>query len=61
MIREQEHWAYEQHKQRMTTKEWKTVLLNKDDTLIFHGRVRQLKAKNLGSGVVEVYKQPKPI
>lgn len=42
----------------MTTKQWGEILLAKDDTLIFHGRLYQLKAKRLGAGVVEVYKKP---
>jgi hypothetical protein len=29
-----------------------------EDQLIRHGRLRKLVAKNLGYGVVEVYKEP---
>jgi hypothetical protein len=56
MIRDQAHWLYENYVQRMTTKEWKQVLLNEDDTIIFKGRLWRLKARSLGYGVVEVRK-----
>jgi len=52
------HWVFEGFKQRMTTKEWKAILLEEEDIIFVHGRMRHLKAKSLGSGVVEVYKQP---
>jgi hypothetical protein len=41
----------------MTTKEWKQILLNGKDKIIFRGGVVRLKAENLGHGVVEVYKE----
>jgi len=50
------HWNCATHRQRMTTKEWKHILLDKRDYIIFCGRIVPLKAKNLGVGVVEVYK-----
>ena len=53
------HWVYEDYTQRMTTKEWKIILLNESDKIIFLGLLRQLKGKRLGSGVVEIYKEPK--
>lgn len=52
------HWTFEDYKQRMTTKEWKSILLSGNDSIIFHGRLRKLKSKNLGHGVVEIYKAP---
>lgn len=52
------HWVFESYKQRMTTKEWKKILLNEEDRIIFRGNLRQLKARSLGAGVVEVYKEP---
>ncbi len=58
MGRDNAHWVREDYRQRMTTKQWKKLLLDKEDGLIFHGRVRQLKAKSLGAGVYEVYKEP---
>ena len=51
------HWKFEDYKQRMTTKDWRDILLNKNDTIIFRGRLKQLKAKRLGSGIVEIYKK----
>jgi len=58
MILSQGHWDYENFTQRLTTKQWRILLLNKKDTLIFNGRLRQLKAKNLGAGVYEISKEP---
>lgn len=55
-ILHENHWITEGFTQRMTAKSWKLLLLNNDDNLIFEGRVRQLKAKRLGYGVVEVSK-----
>ena len=59
-IKDEGHWLYEDYSQRITTKDWKKLLLNKEDNVIFHGRLRQLKAKNLGAGVLEIYKEPLP-
>ena len=56
--RSNNHWALEGYRQRMTTKEWKQILLNGDDVMFFEGRMRRLKGKNLGAGVIEVYKVP---
>lgn len=50
------HWTVPDYKQRMTTKEWKQILLSEQDKIIYNGRVVQLYAYNLGHGVVEVYK-----
>lgn len=51
------HWRLESYKERMTIREWKELLLNKEDSIIFQGRVRPLIAESLGFGVVEVSKQ----
>ena len=56
-ILDAQHWDFEDYKQRITTKEWKQLLLNDEDVLIFKGRVTKLVAKNLGHGVVEISKQ----
>lgn len=50
------HWTVKYFKQRMTTKEWKNILLEEKDTIIYHGLVVKLKAKKMGYGVVEVSK-----
>jgi len=42
----------------MTRKDWAKILLDGGDTIIVNGRVRQLKARNLGAGIVEIYKAP---
>ncbi len=57
-LRDDGHWITEDYRQRMTLKQWKTILLNGQDTLIFHGRLRTLIAKRLGAGVVEIFKKP---
>jgi len=50
------HWVFEEYTQRVTTKEWKQILLSGGDKIIFRGHLVQLKGKNLGAGVVEIYK-----
>ncbi len=57
-IRNINHWTLEHYTQRITSKEWKELLLNGDDTLIFRGRLRKLQYENLGSGVFEISKKP---
>jgi hypothetical protein len=42
----------------MTAKEWRQVLLNGQDSIIFAGTPTRLIARSLGFGVVEVSKQP---
>lgn len=51
------HWTIEGFKQRMASKEWKELLLSEFDSIIVNGNMRKLIAKNLGFGVVEVYKE----
>lgn len=41
-------------RQRITTTEWKKILLSYGDKFIRKGAVRQLVAKDIGFGVVEV-------
>lgn len=53
-----QHWQLESYRQRMTTNEWRQLLLNHDDIVTFKGRVRKLLANRLGGGVVEVFKAP---
>jgi len=55
------HWTMEDYRQRMTSEEWKRILLASEDTIIFRGKLRRLVAKNIGHGVVEVYKSAIPI
>lgn len=52
------HWAAEYYRQRVTRKEWKEILLEHGDSIIFRGRLRKLKAQHLGAGVYEIYKLP---
>ena len=55
---EQGFWHRENFFQRVENKVWKQALLNEDDRIIVRGKVRQLVAKNLGYGVVEVSLKP---
>jgi len=50
------HWKFADYRQRMTNKEWREILLDERDRVLFRGRIIQLRAKSLGSGVVEVFK-----
>lgn len=60
-ILDDQHWTFEDYKQRMVTKDWKALLLNDDDKMIFAGRLRQLVGKNLGAGVWEISKAPSEV
>ena len=55
-ILDEQHWVMPDYRQRMMASDWKQLLLNNDDKVIFRGLITKLKAKNLGYGVVEVYK-----
>ena len=44
--------------QRVTTKDWKVMLLSERDKPIIRGHVRQIVAKRLGAGVVELRLKP---
>ena len=48
------HWNVRGYKQRMTTKQWREILLASKDRIIVGGLVRTLASKSLGAGVVEV-------
>ena len=50
------HWKHRAFTQRMTTSQWKKILLASEDRIIFKGEIVALKAKNLGFGVVEISK-----
>lgn len=58
MEREGHHWLVEDHKQRITEKELREMLLAGEDTIIYHGRIRRLKAKHLLVGIYEISKEP---
>lgn len=58
MEKDKRHWISESFRQRMTMKDWKILLLNHDDSVIFKGKLRKLKVKHLGVGVVEIFKEP---
>lgn len=52
------HWQNEDFKQRMTATEWRRILLDGTDRLIFKGEIRQLETKRIGPCVYEVGKKP---
>ena len=56
-ILDKQHWDFENYAQRITTKDWKTLLMNDDDKIIYRGRVLDLVAKKIFSGVVEITKE----
>ena len=58
MKKDIEHWQYEDHRQRITTEEWKKLLLEKDENIIYHGRLRRLLGKRIAPGIYEIYKEP---
>lgn len=47
--------AKETNTQRMLATDWRQVLLKYQDEIVIKGKVRKLKAKSIGVGVVEVY------
>ena len=51
------HWVYPDYKQRIATKDWKELLLDDNDKIVFRGRLTQIKARRLGAGVVEISKE----
>lgn len=53
------HYTVEDFSERLTTKEWQSLLLNGKDIIVYRGCVRKIVAKNLGYGVVEVSKAKK--
>jgi len=58
-IRAPGHWTHATFKQRITKAQWKQLLLDEKDIIVFQGKVVQLKAKDLGCGVLEISKDIK--
>jgi hypothetical protein len=52
-----QHWIQENYRERCTRKQAQSVLLN-HPTLIFHGRLYDMKIKSIGAGIYEIYKEP---
>jgi len=52
-----QHWTSANYTQRITTKEFKLMLLNDDDQVIFKGRVTKLIGKRIFPGVIEISKE----
>lgn len=42
--------------QRMTTGDWKEILLKNEEVIIFNNKEVKLSVRDLGYGVVEIYK-----
>jgi hypothetical protein len=59
-ILDDQHWQFEDYRQRIEASVWRQLLLNGDDRIIHAGRLRNLKAKKLGYGVVEIRKEGLP-
>jgi len=57
-IRNINHWIIENYRQRITVKQWRKILLDNGDTFLAKGRMRKLVGKKLGSGIIEIYKEP---
>ena len=55
-ILDEQHYYRMDYKQRITTQDWKLLLLNDDDNLICNGRFYELKGKYLGAGIYEIRK-----
>ena len=51
-------WTFEDFIQRVEAKVWRRMLLEGEDTLIKMGKLRKVKARNLGLGVYEIYLEP---
>jgi len=52
-----QHWVQENFRERCTKKQAQSVLLE-HPTLIFRGKLYNLKIKNVGAGIYEIYKEP---
>lgn len=50
------HWGASNFIQRMKVSDWRQILLNEEDTIMWRNQPIKLKARNIGAGVVEVYK-----
>ena len=50
------HWKFPDYRQRITTKQWKRLLLNGGNFIIYRGDIVPIVAKNLGCGVYEIKK-----
>jgi hypothetical protein len=50
------HWVFLDYKQRCTRKTTQNILIN-HPTIIFKGRLYNIKSKHIGAGVYEVYKE----
>ncbi len=56
-ILDEQHWVFKDYRQRIMARDWRELLLNDDDRIIFKGRVTPLVGKNIGCGVYEISKQ----
>jgi len=50
------HYLMQNFRERMPSKQWRQMLLNREDRIIYRGRIVPLKAKKFGYGVVEIFK-----
>lgn len=52
------HFVYGEFRQTCTTAQWRQFLLEHERWIIFRGEIRNLRAKSLGAGVMEIRKEP---
>lgn len=57
-IRNKAHWAMPSYRQRITSKELKSILLNHQDTIIRFGSCCSMRKKSLGVGIYEIWFEP---
>jgi len=50
------HWVFREYKQRMSTSQWRQLLLEERDTILYRGDLVRLKGVRVGPGVYEVFK-----
>lgn len=51
-----EHFTVADHKQRITLKGWKSIVLKGIDKIVYKGNLVSLKAKRIAPGVYEICK-----
>lgn len=59
MILNINHWKIKCFKQRITAKELKRLLLDKEDKVMINGRILNFKKRNLGAGIYEIWFEDK--
>jgi len=50
------HFVFEEYRERVRRKEAQAILFEYP-TIFFRGRIRHIKAKHIGAGIYEIYKE----